>query len=736
MNSLLKRQLKKYFPEAAKIPAGWQAFIDAVEKAYGQFDDDRGMLERSLELSSGELVQANSQMRAVFDAFPDLFFRLDAQGKILDHKKGSATNSYPPARELLGKYLQDVSNPEVNRLFWNAIRELRERREPMSIEYSRNHKGVTDHYEARLLPLPGDEIIVIVRNISERKRAAQELQKAHGELEEKVLERTLELQTANESLQREIAERKRAEAALQKTEAKFRTLVEQLPAITYMADAGGEGCWNYVSPQIMTVLGFSPQEWMADPGLSYRQIHTEDRVKVLGEEERCRESGAPFECEYRFISKKGREIWCRDQAVLLRDEETGRPFFQGVILDITERKHLEDQLRQSMKMEAIGRLAGGIAHDFNNILTAIMGESYLITMMLGSEHPASAHAQAVLDAANRAAALTQQLLAYSRRQMLQPKIFDLGELIMHLEAMLRRLIGEHVELCTINARDQVFIKADPGQIEQVLTNLVINARDAQPEGGRITIETDIETIGPGMDDAPSELVPGDYVKIVVSDTGAGISQETMEHLFEPFFTTKPQGKGTGLGLATSYGIVKQSGGYISAQSRPGHRTEFTILLPRVEKGASSSIASVCDEKEKKGMETVLIAEDEPPVRALVAATLERLGYTVYMASDGWEALRVFEETPFQRIDLLLADVIMPQMGGRELAERLIARQPDLKVLFMSGYTAEMIGNQDLLSIGGDFLQKPFTPAALGEKVRECLVGRARPGGVRNPSSAS
>ena len=466
MNSLLKRQLKKFFRGSDVIPADWRPFIDAVEKAYDQFDDDRNMLERSLELSSTELVQANSQMRAVFDAFPDLFFRLDTQGVILDHKKGSTTNTYPPARELLGRRLQEISAPDVNAMFENAIRELKAMRKPRSIEYCRGRTGAVDHYEARLLPLPDGDIIVIIRNISERKRAEQDLDLSRVELEEKVLERTRELQAANESLQREIAERQRAEAALQKTEVKFRTLVEQLPAITYMVDPGEGGRWHYVSPQIATMLGYSTTEWMTDPALGFRRIHAEDNPRVLAEEKRCLESGGPFECEYRFVSKDGREIWCRDQAVLRRDEETGRLFFQGVILDITERKHLEDQLRQSMKMEAIGRLAGGIAHDFNNILTAIMGESYLISTVLGADDPAVEHARAILDAANRAAALTQQLLAYSRRQMLQPKVLDLGELIQNLEAMLRRLIGEHITLRTVTRRDEAFIKADPGQIDR------------------------------------------------------------------------------------------------------------------------------------------------------------------------------------------------------------------------------------------------------------------------------
>lgn len=700
----------------------WRPFLDAVDQAYGQFDDDRKMLERSLDLSSTELVEANSQMQAIFNAFPDLFFILDGEGRILDHKNLASDAS--STKGMVGKRIQDVPSPQARGEFQRALQLLKERRDMVSIEYSLDELGVPEHFEARLLHLPDDKIIVIVRNISARKKAEDAIQNAQLLLEEKVEARTRELRETNESLQREVTERQRAEAALQKTEARFRMLIEQLPTITYIMEAKDHGRWRYVSPQIEAMVGFTPEEWMATTDLHLRLVHPDDLSRLLEEKTRSRDTGTPYECEYRVFSRDGRLVWCRDQAVLVWDEEAQERLFQGVILDITERKHLEDQLRQSMKMEAIGRLAGGIAHDFNNILTAMMGDSYLIRDLIGNGHPASEYVDAILISTQRAAGLTQQLLAYSRRQMLQPKVFDLNILITQLEGMLKRLIGENIELEASTREAALFIKADPGQIEQVIINLVVNARDAMPTGGKISIETATETINEAETNSMPEAPPGDYVSIEVRDTGTGISPQDMPNLFEPFFTTKPQGQGTGLGLATCYGIVHQSGGFISVQSCPNQGAVFKILLHKVEQDLTlQTPPRHATEVMARGHETILLVEDELMVRSLAAEMLRRLGYQVHEASNGEEALRVFETIPNGRVDLLLTDMVMPQMGGMELAEQLLARQPTLEVIYMSGYTADRMEDGESPALGANFLQKPFTPPYLAQKVRESL-GRA------------
>lgn len=591
MNNLLKRQLKKHFGDNAEVPAEWRAFVGVVEQAYEQFDSERAMLERSLDLSSSELLVTNSQLRCI----------------------------------------------------------------------------------------------------------VEELRNTQDELEKKVAERTTELRESND--------------ALALTEARFRLLVEQIPAVTYMADAGDSGAWRYASPQIEALTGFAPEEWLAVPGMFRKQLHADDHARVLAEGMRCRDEGKPFNCEYRLFAKDGRVVWCRDQAVIRRDEETGQQFIQGIIQDITSQKNLEDQLRQSLKMEAIGKLAGGIAHDFNNILTAIIGDSYLISAEVTPQHAAHKHAESILNSANRAAALTQQLLAYSRRQMLQPKVFDLNALIIKLETMLRRLIGEHIQLNAEQCAGQVFVKADPTQIEQVIINLVINSRDAMLHGGKISILT-------ARDEAD------EHVNICITDNGTGMSAEVLSHLFEPFYTTKPQGKGTGLGLATCYGTIKQSGGSISVESEIGRGTTFKIILPCVQSPTQTPTQQTNHfKKMATGTETILIAEDEDQVNQLAALTLRHLGYTVLTAMNGEAALDILDKNPPPKIDLVLTDVIMPLMGGKELAKKIHARNPELPVLFMSGYTADEIGHDELMQLGKGFLQKPFSPVALAEKIRERFVNR-------------
>ncbi|MEK6779610.1 MAG: ATP-binding protein [Candidatus Deferrimicrobiota bacterium] len=397
------------------------------------------------------------------------------------------------------------------------------------------------------------------------------------------------------------------------------------------------------------------------------------------------------------------------------------------IRDITERERTEEereklrgQLLQSQKMEAIGKLAGGVAHDFNNMLTAIDGYSELLLSRLGEDSPLSADVMEIRKAGDRAAALTRQLLAFSRMQVLQPKVLDLNDLVANIQKMLVRLIGEHIELLTIPGGSLGRVKADAGQIEQVLLNLVVNARDALPKGGRITIETSNETLDSG--DFPDKRMngrPGPYVMLAVADNGTGMDEKTMERIFEPFFTTKEKGKGTGLGLATVYGIVKQSGGYIWVNSKPGQGTTFKIYLPRVDEEAVEEATRPSPPAEAGGTETVLVVEDMEMVRTLVHEVLTRSGYTVLEATNGGEALALCGQR-VEPIHLLLTDMIMPGMTGTELAARLRPLRPGIKVLFMSGYTEFGTIDNAGLPAGSFFIQKPFTTVNLARKIRETM----------------
>jgi two-component system cell cycle sensor histidine kinase/response regulator CckA len=522
----------------------------------------------------------------------------------------------------------------------------------------------------------------------------------------------------------DITERKRGEQALREAETKYRTLVEQLPAVIYIAELGRAGRWHYVSPQIEPLLGFAPSEFMADPGLWFKQLHPEDQETIAAQEQRCQQTGAPFRAEYRMVARDGRVVWCRDEAVVLRTESDGRTITQGVLLDITERKSLEEQLLQAQKVEAIGRLAGGVAHDFNNILTVILGCSDLLLRQQGLGAASHKTAEEIRKAAERAAGLTRQLLAFSRKQMLEPKVLDLNQAVAQLEKMLRRLIGEDITIVTVPSSAPACVKADPGQIEQLIMNMVVNARDAMPDGGTITIGTQIATLDDRNARQHGGLVAGEYVVLSIADTGTGMSEEIKAHIFEPFFTTKDKGKGTGLGLATCYGIVKQSAGHIEVQSELGHGTTFKIYLPRVEGVAEVSSARPDTGEVSRGSETILLVEDEEAVRELTSMVLTELGYKVLEAGDGEEALRIAQDRA-REMQLVITDVVMPGLSGPELVTRLREWQPQANVLFCSGYTADAIGHLGVLDGGISFLQKPFTPEILARKVRETLQGTNR-----------
>jgi two-component system cell cycle sensor histidine kinase/response regulator CckA len=388
--------------------------------------------------------------------------------------------------------------------------------------------------------------------------------------------------------------------------------------------------------------------------------------------------------------------------------------------EVAERKRLEAQFLQAQKMEAVGRLAGGVAHDFNNLLTAILGYADLAMSTLSPDAPVYKDIQEIQNAAQRASGLTRQLLAFSRRQIIAPRVIDLNELVLTLDNMLRRLIGEDIELRMLLAQDLGAVKVDPGQVEQVILNLVVNARDAMPRGGKLTIETGSVTLDDDYMRVHPEATSGDYVMVAMSDTGVGMTEEVKSHLFEPFFTTKEMGKGTGLGLATVYGIVKQSGGFIYVYSEPGKGTTFKIYLPRVKEPVTALPRAEEFRELPRGTETVLLVEDEPSVRELAARALRQQGYTVLEAASGKEALQLSKEYGEKEIHLLFTDVVLPQMSGKRLAERLKELRPQVKVLFTSGYADNAVVQHQVLEPGVEFLAKPFSPAVLARKVRQIL----------------
>ena len=426
---------------------------------------------------------------------------------------------------------------------------------------------------------------------------------------------------------------------------------------------------------------------------------------------------SPF-FEVELIQKDGARVLLEVHVTsVLKD---GQPVARlGVARDITERRYLEDQLRQGQKMEGIGRLAAGVAHDFNNLLTAIGGRCYLVLNALTSENPIRREIEIIQDAAERAAKLTHQLLAFSRKQILDPCVLDLNATVTGIEPLLRRMIREDIEIATALDSAAGRVKADAGQIEQVLLNLAVNASDAMPNGGWLTLATGNVTLDEAYARTHAEVEPGPYVMLSVSDTGHGMTAEVQAHIFEPFFTTKEVGKGTGLGLATVYGIAKQSGGHITVHSEPGHGAVFKLYLPRVEEAPGAAEPARPTEITRRGSETVLLVEDDEPLRTLAREILSIQGYTVLDAISPSEALRLADVHPGP-IHLLLTDVVMPQMNGRQVADHLLAARPGLKVLFMSGYTDAAIVEHGVLEPGTHFLQKPFTPDGLSRKVREAL----------------
>ena len=511
----------------------------------------------------------------------------------------------------------------------------------------------------------------------------------------------------------------RAEAALHKSEEQYRLIAENTSDLICVLDV--QGNYTYVSPSYREVLGYTPESLLGESFFSL--IHPEDREMAEVRTVQSFADKKPHRLELRAKHRNGEWKVFETLGNWIYDSE-GHPQ-HGILVsrDITERKQAEatlrqseeklrlseEQLRMSQKLEAVGQLAGGVAHDFNNLLTVITGYSDLVLARLDESDDNRTRIEEIKRAALRASSLTRQLLAFSRKQVLQPKLFNLKDLVADMSKMLQRLIGENIEMTTCCVPEAP-INADPGQIEQVLMNLVVNARDAMPNGGRVTVETSRVEIDQDYASTHLNVQPGPYVMLAVSDTGSGMDAETCKHIFEPFFTTKELGKGTGLGLSTVYGIVKQSGGNIWVYSEPGQGTVFKVYLPAAIQTAVETTP---------GKETILIVEDEPQIRQLASECFTHCGYNVLASADGLEALQLIERLQ-EPIDLILSDVVMPKVSGRELAERVSILRPSTKGLFMSGYTNDSAVNHGLLDGAHWFIQKPFALDALARLVREVL----------------
>jgi two-component system, cell cycle sensor histidine kinase and response regulator CckA len=671
IHSLLKRQMRKYFNDSLEVPQEWQGFIEMVNNAYHEFDTDRNMLERSLELSSQELLQANTEMRVIFEAIPDLFFRLDYNGTILDCKTNTASDLYISRKELIGNKIYKIPILPAAHRFKDAIEELKRIMAMVSIEYSLTLRGEEHSYEARMVPALENEIIVVIRNVTERKIA---------------------------------------ENALRESEEKYRNVVEGSHVGVYIIQ---DNLFRFVNNTFCEIHGYSYEE-VADI-LGPQDFAVPEDLDFLEQNLKKRYTGEAkmAEIAYNIRHKNGevRTIKVISSATLYKK----RPAIIGTLLDISKEKALEEQLLQSQKLETIGRLTGGIAHDFNNMLGVILGNTQLAMMNLSPDDTATKFCSEVEKATHRAAEFTHQLLAFSRRQVLEIKTIDINDILANFERMVQHVIGESIEMGITYKANLPPIKADSAQINQILLNLMVNAREAMPNGGKLIIETDLLYIDEKRTPLFADAQRGYHVLISITDTGIGMDKEMLTKIYEPFFTTKSHG--TGLGLSVVYGIVKQHAGFIDVQSRPGKGTSFRIYFPSVEE--ADAVIQKKQSFRMTGNETVLIIEDDDEFRKVESAILEKLGYTVCMASDGFEGIEIFKAKN-DEISLVILDLVMPKMNGWEILSEMRKIKPAIPSLFVTGYGLDGAYVKYIPEEGIDILQKPFSFDALSQKVREVI----------------
>ncbi len=619
-------------------------------------------------------LRANErQLEAIVQAVNDIVFEFDGDGRYLDVFAADETKLAAPKKDVLGHTIAEVLGATAAKPFLDPIRRVLETGLPERFEYSLTVRDGERHFFTRLHRMPGLDGAgpTVCMAISD------------------------------------ITDRKNAEEALARSEAQYRALVEHAPLGVFRAKPDGR--LLAANPALVSMLGYDSPEALLSANLT-RNVYVHPS--------RTLENGAGTE-ETQWRKQDGSQIWVR---VHLRPDPApgAGGEFNGLVEDVTVERNLEAQFLQAQKMEAVGRLAGGVAHDFNNTLTAILSYSDMLINDLAPGDSRRLDLEQIRRSGKRAAELTQQLLAFSRRQVLQTRVLDLNEVVGKTERMLRRVIGEDIKVGIVTGDQPAIIRADAGQIEQIILNLAVNARDAMPGGGLLTIETANVDLDELFAHRHQDVAPGRYVMLAVTDTGVGITPDVFQHLFEPFFTTKGPGKGTGLGLATVYGIVKQSGGSIWPYSQPGRGTTFKIYFPRVEESVEHREEGP-SRPSGGGRETILVAEDEDSVREVVSRVLSKKGYHLLLAENGEAALRLARSRPGS-IQLLLTDLVMPGMSGGELAQRLRDEQPGLRILFMSGYTDDAVVRQGVLEKGVPYLQKPFTAEALAARVREVLDG--------------
>jgi PAS domain S-box-containing protein len=633
------------------------------------------------------LRESEQRFRDLFEASPDAIFVEDLQGSVLDVNPAACRLHELPREQLIGRNVVELVPPD--------------RRESVARDFQKVASGEMTRFEGESRRADGQVIPVEIHagSIPYGGRAAVLLHV------------------------RDISERKRAESALRSSEMLFHSVWQN--SVDGMRLTDENGIVVAANAAFCKLVGLSQQELAGKPFTTAFAPSEQPELMLAKYRERFRDRVFERQIERRLTLHNGNTCILEETSsfVELRGQS---PLLLGLFRDVTQQKRLEDQFRQGQKMEAIGQLAGGVAHDFNNILTVIHGHASLLQLGTNLSATASKSAQQIIFAAERAAGLTRQLLTFSRRQVMQPRRLDLNEIVANVTKMLGRILGEDIALHVDYSSQPSWVQADASMMDQVVMNLAVNARDAMPNGGQLTITLAVAEVGSSHAAYNPEARPGQFVCLTATDTGTGIAPENIRRIFEPFFSTKEVGKGTGLGLATVYGVVKQHQGWVEVESEPGRGASFRIYLPYAAVPAEGSEEGPAELAVRGGTETILVVEDETPVRQLVCDLLEGQGYKVLEAASGVKALEVWEVNK-DKIDLVLTDLVMPdRLNGRQLAEKLWQERPNLKVIFTSGYSADVVGKDFVLQSGLNYLQKPYQPNTLALAVRECLDSNGKP----------